>query len=161
MHTSNDVIRELTPSQVERFWAKVEKVDEGCWKWRGAIHPKGYGTWTVTRRPGAPTVHASIRPHRLTWWLLRGPIPDGYVIDHLCSNKACVNPEHLEPIRTEMNGSRAPLDALASLNAEAEIERIIASADSPRAAAQAVIAAVRSHPDMLDLMRRPSLRVEI
>ena len=38
------------------------------------------------------------RGHRLSYTILVGPIPEGYVIDHLCRNRRCYNPAHLEPV---------------------------------------------------------------
>lgn len=74
---------------VARFWSKVEKT-EGCWTWLGTMHPDGYGRfWAEGRQHWA---------HRWAYELEVGPIPSGLVIDHLCRNRACVNPEHLEPV---------------------------------------------------------------
>lgn len=71
-------------------------VDEnGCWIWRGASVGGGYGT---IRRQGQ-----THRAHRFVYELLVGPIPEGLVIDHLCRNRACVNPKHLEPVTFKEN----------------------------------------------------------
>lgn len=72
-----------------RFWAKVEKTDD-CWPWTGWRGRGGYGTFTYGGR--------TVRVHRFIYEALVGPIPDGLTIDHLCGNKACVNPEHLEAV---------------------------------------------------------------
>jgi hypothetical protein len=47
-----------------------------------------------------------VRSHRAVWELLRGPIPEGLVLDHLCRNKACCNPAHLQVVTVEENASR-------------------------------------------------------
>ena len=78
-----------------RFWAKVVKSD-GCWTWRGSTHWKeGYGRF----RYHGKTVSA----HRVAYELTIGPIPDGLVIDHLCRNRVCVNPAHMEPVTDREN----------------------------------------------------------
>jgi hypothetical protein len=82
---------------VERFWRYVEK-SPGCWVWTGVRDEKGYGRHHVGRR--------LIKAHRYAYELLVGPIPDGLVIDHLCRNPSCVNPEHLEPVTSAENTRR-------------------------------------------------------
>lgn len=76
------------------------KVDErGCWIWSGAIHSTGYGQikWN-----GKSTV-----AHRVVYELVKGEIPQGLFLDHLCSVKLCVNPDHLEPVNHRTNIQRA------------------------------------------------------
>lgn len=73
------------PSESDRFWAKVDVGD--CWEWTGYRHPGGYGSFNPN---GVPTP-----AHRWAWEALVGPLPDGAVLDHLCRNRACVNPDHL------------------------------------------------------------------
>ena len=77
----------------ERFWSKVRKGDL-CWAWM-AGKVKGYGTfWDGTR---------TARAHRFAYELLVGPIPDGLDIDHLCRNRGCVNPDHMEVVTNRQN----------------------------------------------------------
>lgn len=83
----------------DRFWSKVAKRDDDCWLWTGARNSRGYGQWGVNGR--------SRSVHRVAYEALVGPIPDGLTIDHLCSNKLCVNPEHLEPVTGAENTARA------------------------------------------------------
>lgn len=67
-------------------------VDEvtGCWVWTAVLQTGGYAT---IRRGGG-----TLRAHRWMYERLVGPIPDGLQLDHLCRNRACVNPAHLEPV---------------------------------------------------------------
>ena len=85
----------------ERFWAKVNKhgpipeyrPDLGpCWMWTGGGTAKGYGAIGKNRLA-----------HRVAFELLRGPIPDGLELDHLCRVRNCVNSEHLEPVTHREN----------------------------------------------------------
>jgi len=80
------------------YWARIEKTPT-CWIWHGAAHDRreGYGTVavTVTSPRGRATRYELA--HRIAWELANGPIPPGLFILHACSNKPCVNPEHLRP----------------------------------------------------------------
>jgi HNH endonuclease len=76
-------------------------VDEnGCWIWQLARNSKGYGTrWDRTTK-------RLVQAHRWYYEQAFGPIPEGMWIDHLCKTKACVNPDHLEPVTPRMNAER-------------------------------------------------------
>lgn len=88
----------MTPIE-DRLWSRVVKDPEtGCWNWTGPISSSGYG---VIGKGGR---HAGLyRTHRLAWLLLRGPIPDGMLLDHLCLNKRCCNPDHLRIVTPQIN----------------------------------------------------------
>lgn len=82
----------------QRFDEKVEKQADGCWRWVGAIQKAGYGClWNGERVCLA---------HRIAYELFVGPIPDGKEIDHLCRNRWCVNPLHMEPVTGHENNMR-------------------------------------------------------
>lgn len=95
----------MRKSTAERLWSKVKKT-EGCWTWTASIGSGGYGQM----RLGTKTVRA----HRLAYELVVGPIPEGLVIDHLCRNRACVRPDHLEPVTARENTLRG--ETLAAAN---------------------------------------------
>jgi hypothetical protein len=92
-----DLVTQYNPV---RFWAKVEKT-ETCWLWTGHTSKSGgrYGK-------GGYGQYRSRMAHRLAWELIRGPIPEGLVLDHLCEVTRCVNPDHLEPVTTQENTRR-------------------------------------------------------
>lgn len=73
----------------ERFWAKIVRAKEGCWDWRGAKHPHGYGL--LFRKRGERPAAA----HRLSYEIHFGPIPPNMRVCHRCDNPPCNNPEHL------------------------------------------------------------------
>jgi len=84
---------------VERLFSKVDASGD-CWEWTGALN-KGYGVIGRGAR-GSGTIEA----HRAVWELLAGPIDDGLQIDHLCRNRRCCNPDHLEPVTADENKRR-------------------------------------------------------
>lgn len=82
----------------ERFKAKVEDGENGCWQWIGGKKAAGYGQFSVD---GRKTI-----AHRWAYSYYVAAIPDGYEIDHLCSNRSCVNPAHLEAVPLDVNRER-------------------------------------------------------
>jgi hypothetical protein len=78
----------------QRFWSHVDK-SHSCWIWNGAQNGNGYGTFQIDRK--------NYRVHRLSYMILRGEIPSGLSLDHLCRNRLCVNPDHLEAVSLREN----------------------------------------------------------
>ncbi len=89
---------------IARFWPKVVgRTPSACWEWIGAKDPFGYGVFWIDER------RRKRRAHRISYELLVGPIPNGLTLDHLCRNKSCVNPDHLDPYTSGENSRRSPL----------------------------------------------------
>lgn len=86
-------------SPMARFWAKVAKSD-GCWEWTACRSTTGYGRFRFEGR----TWFA----HRWLMESLRGEIADGLDVDHLCRNRLCVRPDHLEIVTHAENMARSP-----------------------------------------------------
>jgi len=88
----------------ERFWAKVDACGD-CWEWTGVRSALGYGSFhvfydAVTKKSTRSSAH------RYAYATLVGPIPTGLVLDHLCRNPSCVNPDHLQPVTLSENNRR-------------------------------------------------------
>jgi hypothetical protein len=87
-------------SAEQRFWQYVDKTED-CWNWTGWTYRHGYGGFRPGGR-GDPNGYA----HRFSYEATLGPIPDGLEIDHLCRNRRCVRPDHLEPVTHAENHRR-------------------------------------------------------
>lgn len=90
-----------------------------CWIWQMHCSPKGYGMYThkIEGRSRAA--------HRVYWEREHGPVPDGLELDHLCGQRACVNPEHLEPVTHVENirrgvGTTLNVEQVRAIRAEVE-----------------------------------------
>lgn len=85
---------------IDRFFSHVEVGD--CWEWTAGTINGGYGLFQESAGKGMVA-------HRWLWLYIVGPIPDGLVLDHLCRNPPCVNPDHLEPVSQAENVRRGVL----------------------------------------------------
>lgn len=78
--------------------ADIAASKEFCWSWNGYVDNQGYGK--IRRR------NKLTQAHRVFYEFFMGDIPDGLVIDHLCRNRSCVNPHHMEPVTAAENTRR-------------------------------------------------------
>ena len=92
--TSPDEIQRHRQRQV---FSKII-VGDDCWEWKGMPKSGGYHQIKVGGR--------NLMAHRVVYELLVGPIPEGLQLDHLCRNRWCVRPDHLEPVTPKENKRR-------------------------------------------------------
>lgn len=104
---------QLTEKDEQRFWNKVALPNEqGCMEWTAGLKSNGYGQFGVGRRATARKLY----PHRVSYELLVGPIPKELEVDHLCKNRRCVQPDHLELVTHAENLRRSR--SISTVNAE-------------------------------------------
>lgn len=82
-----------------RIANSIEVTESGCWEWTMSIDAQGYGRISIDG-------YSAYAVHRASYETFVGPIPDGLVIDHLCRNRCCCNPDHLETVTMQVNTLR-------------------------------------------------------
>jgi hypothetical protein len=93
---------------LRKFWSLVVlPKGDGCWGWSGAVGKNGYATFVVDGE--------SVLAHRFAYVMTFGDIPDELEIDHLCRNRGCARPSHLEAVTHRENLRRSPIQ-LSTIN---------------------------------------------
>jgi len=94
----------MPKNDLENIWKyiKFPSDPKDCWIWIGGMMGKRYGTFCFMLKQH--------QAHRFVYELLVGKVPKGKELDHLCREKKCVNPDHLEPVRHKINCSRGKVN---------------------------------------------------
>ena len=90
----------------ERILTNTKK-ESGCWVWKRSLFKNGYGQMRVNGK--------ACYAHIIAYVQFIGAVPEGLELDHLCRNRSCCNPEHLEPVTRQINNLRG--EGLSSVNA--------------------------------------------
>lgn len=95
-HLKEHGILEKYGAEAIKGWlAAYYVVDGECWRWTGSTVERGYGRYTKDK--------ITVRAHRMSYLVHKGPLKPGLVIDHVCRNKPCINPAHLRQVTARQN----------------------------------------------------------
>lgn len=83
----------------ENFFSKISVVKGGCWHFLGSIAKSGYGVVSIANGKRSKVMLA----HRVSYLIFNGKLEEGLVIDHICRNRKCVNPDHLRQVTRNEN----------------------------------------------------------
>lgn len=89
-------------SEFDRFIEKTRQAEDGCIEWTGGLNGAGYGQFYRGGKSSSSETGKGYA-HRYAYEHYVGPIPEGMHLDHLCRNRKCCNPEHLEPVTPREN----------------------------------------------------------
>ena len=84
--------------RVNGFWSAL-RTDGDCWVWTGEIHERGYGRYSLGNGK-------RVKAHRFAWEFFNGAIENKLTVDHLCRNKLCCNPWHMDLVPSGINVQR-------------------------------------------------------
>lgn len=129
-----------TEADIKRFMSYVDILPNGCWFWTGGrSRGKGNKKWYGSFHLGKSTVRA----HRFACEVLGGkPLDAGHHRDHICRFSLCVNPDHLEPVPSEVNQQRKMDRIRAMLN---QLQKKIKISDIPEEDRAKIVQLILDH----------------
>lgn len=95
MHPARNIPKEYMPTEDYLVASISFEPTSGCWIWARTVTPLGYGIYRINRN--------EFRAHRVVYQFYKGMIPEGLVLDHICRNTSCVNPDHLRAVTDQVN----------------------------------------------------------